>query len=183
MTGTRILRSATGLVWLVAVAAVVLFLLGDVVVRGSWLQALLIAPWLLIPVWAVYAFLYAPHIAVDEERIRVHNILRTIDLPWSTVDDVVMRWQLELHLTADAAATGVGGRKGIVEAWSFSRRWRGVGAKRTDDTAVTLDVIRGLHASAGRQPGARPTVTWDLRTIAVGAAIVVACVAAMLIAG
>lgn len=183
MTGRRVLRPATGLFWLVAVAVVVLFLLGDVVVRGSWDQALLVAPWLLIPVWFVYVCLYAPHLEVDEERVRVHNVLRTIDLPWSAVDDIVMRWQLEFHLTADAAATGVGGRKGVVEAWSFSRRWTGAGRKRTDDTEVTLDVMRGLHASVGRQPGTRPSASWDIRSLIAAGLIAAWCVAAVLIAG
>jgi hypothetical protein len=178
----RVLRAPTGLIWLVGVAALALFLLGDVVVRGSWGQALLIAPWMLVPLWFVYVFLYAPHLEVRDDRVRVHNPLRTIDLPWSTVDDLVMRWQLEFHLTPDAAATGVGGRKGIVEAWSFSRRWSGFGRRRTDDTDVTLDVMRGLHASVGRQPGARPVVSWDVPPLVAAAAIAVWCVAAVLIA-
>lgn len=183
MTDRRVLRPATGTFWLVAVAVVVLFLLGDVVVRGSWGQALLIAPWLLIPVWFVYVFLYAPHLEVDDDRVRVRNVLRTIELPWSTVDDIVMRWQLEFHLTADAAASGLGGRKGIVEAWSFSRRWGGAGRRRTDDSETTLDVMRGLHASVGRQPGARPTVSWDIASIVAAAAIAASCVVSVLIAG
>ncbi|WP_345750948.1 hypothetical protein [Microbacterium rhizophilus] len=187
----RVLRASTGLVWLVGVAAVALFLLGDVVVRGSWAQALLVAPWMLIPVWFVYVFLYAPHLAVDEDRVRVHNPLRTIDLPWSTVDDVVMRWQLEFHLTADAAATGVGGRKGIVESWAVTHRRRrarldrrAMQAERTGMSSdATLEVIRGLHASVGRQPGARASASWDIPPLVAAAAIAAWCVAAVLLAG
>lgn len=178
-----VLRAPAGLIWLVGVAAVVLFLLGDVVVRGSWQQLLLIAPWTLIPVWFVWVVLYLPHVAIDAEGAHVHNVLRTIHLPWATVDDLVMRWQLEFHLTPDAAAAGFGGRKGVVEAWSFTRRWRGLGRSRVDETEITLDVMRGKKASAGRQPGARPSVTWSLAPLVTGAAIAVWCVTAALLAG
>ena len=178
-----VLRAPTSLIWLVGVAAVVLFLLGDVVVRGSWWQLLLIAPWTLIPVWFVWVVLYLPHVAIDAEGAHVHNVLRTIHLPWATVDDIVMRWQLEFHLTSEAAAAGFGGRKGVVEAWSFTKRWRGIGRARIDDTEATLDVMRGRKASAPPQRGARPSATWSPAPLVAAALIAVWCVVSLLLAG
>ncbi|MER7796635.1 hypothetical protein [Microbacterium sp. NPDC096154] len=180
----RILRAPTGLFWLVGVAAVAVLLLGDVVVRGGGEQALLIAPWLLVPVWFVYVFFYAPHVAVDARRVRVHNVLRAVELPWAAVDDIVMRWQLEFHLTeaARAANPAAGGRKGVVLAWSFTRRGRGRAAARVaEETDDTLDVLRGLRASAEPQPDARPTVSWDIPAIVTGVVIAAWCVVALVV--
>ena len=186
----RVLRAPTGLFWLVGVAAVVALLLGDVVVRGSVPQALLIAPWLLIPVWFVYVFLYAPHIAVTDDDVRVHNILRTVRLPWSTVEDVRMRWQLEFELTEAGRAHGDLGaaarRKGVVEAWAITARPGRRPSTRTaraSSEADTLEVLRGLRASVGTQPGARITRSWNL--VALGSAVAIAawCVSAWLAAG
>ena len=178
-----VLRAPAGLFWLVGVAVVVVLLLVDVVARGSWSQLLLVAPWTLIPVWFVWAFLYLPHIAADRDALHVRNLFRTIRLPWASVDDLVMRWQLEVHLTPDARAAGFGGRKGIVEAWSLTKRWRGIGRARVDETEQTLDVLRGLKASAGRQPGALPSATLTPAPLVVAAVIAVWCVASLLLAG
>lgn len=191
MTGRpRVLRAPAGLVWLVGVAAVAVFLLGDVAVRGSVPQALLIAPWLLIPVWFVYVFLYAPHLAVTADGVRVHNILRTVRVPWSTVDEIRMRWQLEFALTAEARAAGDLGartrRTGVVEAWAVTARPRqrpAARAARAHADADTLEVLRGLHASVGPQPGAHVTRSWNVVALGSAALIAVWCASAWLIAG
>ncbi|GAA3651065.1 PH domain-containing protein [Microbacterium marinilacus] len=181
---SRILRAPTGLVWLVGVAAVVLFLLGDVVVRGSWAQALLIAPWMLIPVWFAAVMFYLPHVAATESGVRVQNVLRVVELPWSAVDEVSMRWQLEFRLTAEAAATGVGGGKGLVSAWAVSRRRTAPTAARrraaADESDATLEVLRDLHRAATEERGAAPTRSWYLLPLWSAAAIVVLCAASFL---
>ncbi len=184
-----VLRAPTGPIGLVGVAVLVLFLLGDVVVRGSWGQALLVAPWLLIPVWLVHVFWFAPHVAARDDGVRVHNVLRVVDLPWQAVEEIRMRWQLEFHLT-DAARTRdgrrIGGRDGIVQAWAVTAR-RHLSARAREATersdAETLDVLRGLRASAGARPDARVTRSWDVPTLVAGAVIAAACVASYVVAG
>lgn len=190
MDRPRVLRAPTGLYWLVGVAAVAAFLLGDVAVRGSVPQAVLIAPWLLIPVWFVYVFLYAPHVAASEEGVRVHNVLRIVELPWSTVSDIVMRWQLEFHVS-DAARSerslpAAVRRKGMVEAWAMTARRRQTRAAReatARDDSDTLEVLRAMRADAAPRPGARASGSWNWVAIVPGALLAAWAVSAWLIAG
>lgn len=190
MTDRRsVLRAPTGLFGLVGVAVLVVFLLVDVVVRGGWLQAVLIAPWMLIPVWFVYALWFAPHVSAGADGVRVHNVLRIVDLPWQTVDDVRMRWQLEFVLT-DAARVQdgrrIGGRDGIVQAWAITAKRRMTGRARAAaerSEAETLEVLRGLRASAGTRHDARITRSWDVPSLVAAVVIAAACVGAFLAAG
>lgn len=168
----REIRPTSGRIWLSLSAVVAIGLLIDVVVRGGWLQALLIAPWPLALVWFVYVFVYAPHVVADEHGVTVHNVLRITRVPWGAIADIVMRWQLEVRLTAAA-----GGR--TIQAWGVPAR-RPRGRLRDQPADVEAEILREMKLNAdadGRDP--RVTRSWDLigvislAVIAVWAAIAI----------
>lgn len=152
---TRTIRGNAGIVWLVVTAVVVLFLLGDVVVRGSWYEALLIAPWLLLPVWFVWVFLYAPRVTADRHGVRVRNPLRTTSVPWSAVREITLRWQTAFRL-AD-------GRE--VQAWAIPAKRPN---RRTHDQPAEreTEILQELHESAQGADGGEVRRNWDAPAIA-----------------
>lgn len=92
----RVFRAPSAVVGLVVAAIATLVLLGDAVVRAGFGSMLLLAPWILMGLWGVYAFIFAPHVRTDSHGIRIHNLLRVIDVPWDRVTQIDMRWQLEV---------------------------------------------------------------------------------------
>ncbi len=107
--GARTFRAPSGTVMLVLSILLAVFLLGDVVVRGGWMQLLLIAPWLLLALWVVYEVSFVSHIRIDGTGARVQNLLRRTDFGWSHVRDVDLRWQLVFHLDDGTELTSWGG--------------------------------------------------------------------------
>lgn len=94
---------------LVLGAALVVVLLGDAVLRSGVGEMLLIAPWLLLVLWGVYALLFAPHVRTDAYGIRIHNPLRIVEIPWGRVADIDMRWQLEVRTDEPRVYKAYGG--------------------------------------------------------------------------
>lgn len=70
---------------------------------------LLLAPWVLLVLWAVYVLVYAPHIRTDSSGVRVHNLLRITEFPWSAVRDIDLRWQVRFRLTSGQEVASFGG--------------------------------------------------------------------------
>ena len=94
----RIFRSTSAAIGMVASAGIAGLLLIDAFVRGGVEQGLLITPWVLLVLWGIYVFSYAPHVRTDADGIRLHNVLNVIDIPWSQVSAIRLRWQLEVAL-------------------------------------------------------------------------------------
>lgn len=94
----RTYRAVSGPVVMVLTSLLALFLLGDTALRGSWGQMLLVAPWVLLALWAVYELSFVSHVRVDERGAVVHNMLRRTTFGWSRVRDIDLRWQLEFAL-------------------------------------------------------------------------------------
>ncbi|GGH49723.1 PH domain-containing protein [Microbacterium album] len=186
----RVLRAPAGTFSLVAAVIVALLLFADLVVRGGWDQTVLVAPWLLLILWLVYILMYAPRVVVTDRGVRIHNVLRVAEVPWTAVADIVMRWQLELHLVEPA---GSGRGKTVLQAWAVAapRRYRprlsGRPSSREAEAEETLDVLRGLHEAAlASAPAGEPatvTRTWDVPAVVAGALIVAWCAVAVAIAG
>ncbi|OCG75543.1 PH domain-containing protein [Microbacterium sediminis] len=170
---TRRIRPASGRVWLSLTAVLVVGLLIDAIVRGGWLQAVLIAPWPLALVWFVYVFVYAPHVLADERGVTIHNILRITRVPWGAIDDIVMRWQLEVRLTAAA-----GGKS--IQAWGVPAR-RPRGRTRDQPADVEAEILREMKLNADADPSDdRVTRSWDL--LGVVGLVVIAAWAAIAVA-
>ncbi|MBO9627410.1 MAG: PH domain-containing protein, partial [Microbacterium sp.] len=75
-SGRRALRSSAGLAGLAFSVILAAFLLGDAVVRGSWAQMLLLAPWVLLGLWVIYEATAASFLRLDDEQLVVQNMLR-----------------------------------------------------------------------------------------------------------
>lgn len=170
---TREIRPTSGRVWLILTAVLMVGLLIDTVVRGGWEQALLIAPWPLALLWFIYVFVYAPHVRADDTGITVHNVLRITRAPWAAVDDLVMRWQLEIRLTPEA-----GGR--TIQAWGVPAR-RPRGRMRDQPADVEAEILREMKLNTDADPTRTQVVrSWDL--LGVVAFVVIAAWAAIAIA-
>ena len=109
MPDRRIYRATSGTVSMIVAGAVAVFLLGDALVRGGLGQTMLLAPWVLLIVWVVYAVVYEPRVETDAEGITVVNILRRSTVPWGRVADIGTRWQLVVHLDDDSRLRAFGG--------------------------------------------------------------------------
>jgi hypothetical protein len=104
-----VFRPGSALAFLGVSVAVVVFLLGDALVRAGFGEMMLLAPWPLLALWCVYAAAYASSLAIDDDAITVQNILRTVRIPWRRVVDVQWRWQVEIFTDADTAVRAIGG--------------------------------------------------------------------------
>ncbi|GAA3761525.1 hypothetical protein GCM10022240_12570 [Microbacterium kribbense] len=87
----------------------VVFLLGDAVIRGGLADAALLAPWPLLALWLVYVSAFASSITVDGAGVIVQNMLQIIRIPWPRVRDMQWRWQVELTLDDGRQVRAQGG--------------------------------------------------------------------------
>ena len=107
--GARTYRASSGPAVLVLCSALALFLLGDTVVRGSWAQMLLVAPWVLLGIWAVYELSFVSVVRTDAQGAMVQNMLRRTSFGWNRVRDIDFRWQLEFALDDGTRVSAYGG--------------------------------------------------------------------------
>lgn len=105
----RVFRAPSSVVALAGGVALAAVLLVDAALRAGVGDMLLIAPWVLLALWGVYALLFAPHVRVDASGIRIHNPLRIVDIAWARVTDVEMRWQLEVSTDQPRTYRAFGG--------------------------------------------------------------------------
>ncbi|MFF7291964.1 PH domain-containing protein [Microbacterium sp. NPDC008134] len=105
----RTFRASSGTAVLVISGALALFLLGDTVVRGSWTQMLLVAPWVLLGMWVVYELSFVSMVRIDDRGAVVQNMLRRTSFGWARVRDVDFRWQLEFSLDDGSRVSAYGG--------------------------------------------------------------------------
>ncbi|MEX8058254.1 hypothetical protein [Microbacterium sp. 16-032] len=105
----RVFRAPSSIFGLILGAVLALVLLGDAALRAGLGEMLLLAPWVLLALWAVYALLFAPHVRIDAEGIRIHNPLRIADIAWARVADIDMRWQLEVRTDEPRVVKAFGG--------------------------------------------------------------------------
>lgn len=102
-------RAPSAVFGLVLATVLVVVLLGDAALRAGVGEMLLIAPWVLLVLWGVYALLFAPHVRTDADGIRIQNPLRIAEVPWARVTDIDMRWQLEIRTDEPRTYKAYGG--------------------------------------------------------------------------
>lgn len=83
------------------------------------MSALLLAPWILLALWAIYVGVFASSVTSSADGLRVQNFLRITRIPFSAVADIRMRYQLVIETTEGRTITCYGGP---VSARSGSRR-------------------------------------------------------------
>lgn len=154
----------TGAVILLCICVVLtLVLLTDAATRTGIGNALLLAPWLLLGLWAVYVVGVASDIRADHSGVRVQNLLRRTWVPWSEVKRIAVRWQLEITLDDGAVLRCFGG-----PTRSRSRR---IGPERTREDSATesedgIATLHRLRADADVRSGAEVTHSWDIPALA-----------------
>lgn len=157
------------MVVLILSALLALFLLGDTVVRGSWGQMLLIAPWVLLALWIVYEISYVSSVRVDSAGVIVQNMLRRTSFGWGNVRDIDLRWQLQFSLDDGRELTCYGGPARARP----QRPGRGDDAGPKAPTALrALTEIRDLWEAANDK-GTSVHRTWDVRALIALVVIVV----------
>ena len=85
-------RVMTVVFGILGAVALVSTLIGD----GSR-AALLLAPWDVLAVGLVWAIYWRPEVAVDDAGVQVVNVLRTINLPWPSIQRIDTKWALTLY--------------------------------------------------------------------------------------
>ncbi|MGI6878012.1 PH domain-containing protein [Microbacterium sp. gxy059] len=174
MPESLVFRQSAGRVWLIAVSALCVFLLGDVVVRAGWFDAFLIAPWMLLVIWLVWIFQELPRIVADEKGVRLQNVLRIVEIPWTAVEEVRLRYQTEFRLRDG----------GTVTAWGGAGRRLHITVKRMgpDRAVEQAELLSELHERS-RGTGGEVVRTWDVRAIAALVVIVIWAGGALAITG
>ncbi|GGL86469.1 PH domain-containing protein [Nakamurella endophytica] len=161
------------------------------------------APWLLLAAGAAWALFWRPEVVVDDAGVHLANVLRTVDLPWPSIQRIDTKWALALTT-----------RYGTYTAWAAPApsRWAhrdlspgdlrhlpestyGAGASiRPGDSPhspsgqAALAVRRRWeelrdagHLDDPRLEFDRPPVTWHRTTIAAAVVLVVLGVLAALV--
>jgi len=98
-----VLRPASALWTFGLVAAFLLWLFSDAVIRGAWEFALSVLPWMLLIVWVVYVVMLRPCVALGPSGITIVNVFRRHLIPWHLVDDFTTRFSLLVRLKDGSA--------------------------------------------------------------------------------
>lgn len=127
------LRAGSSVVAFAFVAGAVALLLGDAVIRGSWLVAARGAGPGALVLWAAWLLLVRPSVRLLPDRAVVTNVGRITEVPWGRIVEIRRKLQLVLELDD--------GRR--IEAWGSPFADRKAGS---DDPALTA--VRGAWLSA-----------------------------------
>ncbi len=180
----RVFRAPSSIIGLIVGAVLAVVLLGDAALRAGVGEMLLLAPWILLALWAVYALLFAPHVRIDADGIRIHNPLRVVEVAWSRVTDIDMRWQLEVRTdeprTYKAFGGPVAGRPGRPPLRSAGDR-----ARREPPAIRDLTIIQGAWESARATAPKNGAVrrSWDIPSAICLLVLVVWVIIALFISG
>lgn len=175
----RTYRAWTGLVFLTISALVAAYLLIDAAVRAGVAQMLLLAPWVLLALWVVYAASAASLLRLDESGVTMQNLLRRVTFGWAHVRDVDFRWQLEFSLDDETTVTAMGGPARSRPRRQTARERDVEGARPPSGVRELVD-IRTRWKAASRSADAPIRRSWDWP--ALGALLVIAVWAVVAIA-
>lgn len=166
----RVYRSPSGVIGLAVAAVVALFLLGDATIKAGWGQTALLAPWLLLMLWAAYVVLWAPSVVTDLQGVTVQNMLRRVRMPWHRITEIDLQWQTVFRLdngrTVRAHGGPVAGRPGRL----------GSGSGRREPPAVRdVELIRSdwENRREDTDSGEQVRREWDVPALVALAIIVV----------
>jgi hypothetical protein len=112
-------------------------------------------PAMVLAATVVYAVMVRPAVSVDADGVRLRNVLRDVDVPWSALDKVSTRFALTLHT--------VDGRQ--VRAWAAPASGRHVDARLSagDVRALGWDEDEPVTASASTASPSGVAAAWVRR--------------------
>ncbi|MFF4317338.1 PH domain-containing protein [Streptomyces sp. NPDC001568] len=179
----RVYRSPMAVVTGVLMLAVIAWLCGDAVVRGEgpgrWI-GLAIA---LFAVPLTVAFTIRPAVFANDDRMRVRNPFRVIELPWAAVDAVRAGYSAEVLAEGSkyqlwSVPVSLRERKRASRRLSRREALSGRGTAKDGDDAANaperaaadkvVDELRELAERGAARPGAQGSVkvTWSFEIIA-----------------
>jgi hypothetical protein len=88
------LRSPVSMAVFAAMILLCAALLADAVVRGRWDTALAAVPAVAFVVWGGWMVFARPGLRLHDQGLTIVNVLRTTEVPWGEVDDIVLRHQV-----------------------------------------------------------------------------------------
>jgi hypothetical protein len=160
---------------------IAVILLADALVRSGCGMTALLAPWVLLALWAVYVTVFASVVVTDANGVTVQNLLRRTLLPWASIAAVDLRYQLGFTLVDGRRITCFGGP--LTRHPVTANRHAGDG-NRGSQAARDADRIRDeweRALAAGATAGAVRR-GWDIPTCAALLILVVWAVIAALLA-
>ncbi|MEU1970144.1 PH domain-containing protein [Microbacterium sp. NPDC019599] len=179
----RVFRTTSSMIAVIAAALLGIALLVDVVLRSGWLDLVLIAPWVLLAVWATYVIFAASYVAIDDDGATVQNLLRVHRMPWPHVTSIDLKWQLEFRLDDGGVIACFGG---IVGGAARARAARRASGGRGAEMPASLDFEAVQDRwEAGRDRPSSEVVrhTWDFRALIAFGVLVAWCLWAVFAAG
>lgn len=144
------------------------------------MQAVLIAPWVLLVLWAVYVFSFASCVKTDAEGLTAQNALRRIRVPWGRITAIEVRWQVNVTLDDGAVVRALGGPSASPRGVQRAER-RDVALSATEQSEDIVE--QWERARRGAAKGERVRREWDLPALLVLVVLVVWAVVAVLVAG
>lgn len=194
--------------WVLGTSTVVAVVLVVGLVRDPGPGLLLQLAWPALVLGAGWAVFWAPHLRVDDSGVLVRNVLRTVHLPWPSIQRVDTKYTLTLctaDLECQVWAAPVAGRHSAAKLGDDDLRGLpgstyGGGGIRPSDALTSpsgqaaylvrrrWDALRDTgHLGTGHldlhpldPSAARATVHWNTMELAVGVVLVLAAVGTLL---
>ncbi|MEU9719324.1 PH domain-containing protein [Streptomyces sp. NPDC047976] len=194
----RVYRSSMAVVSGVLLLALVAWLCGDAVVRGEGSARWVGAAVALFAVPLIVAFTLRPAVFANDDRMRIRNPFRIIELPWAAVDAVRAGYSAEVLAEGSkyqlwSVPVSLRERKKAGRQFSRGNALRGKGMDASADAAEptapprassdrVVDELRELAERGAGRPGAQGgvRVRWAYEIIA--PAVVGAVLLAVLLA-
>ncbi|KUH39224.1 MULTISPECIES: PH domain-containing protein [Streptomyces] len=160
----RVYRSPLAMAGGVLLLGIGLWMGGDALVRGEGMTRWVALAALLAGVPLVVAFTFRPAVYANDDRMRVRNPFRTVDVPWAAVE--------ALRATYSTEVVTRGGEKYQLWAVPVSMRQRKLAVRTGGKVLVgaesTLSELRQLAEQNAVRPSAKgePQVRWAYEVIA-----------------
>ena len=174
----------------IVIAVVCVVTLIAAVARDGMRALWLVGPWLALVGGSCWALFWRPHVVVDESRVRLVNVLRTIDLPWRSICAVDTKWALTLitvHGRVTAWAAPAPGNGEALRTYSGQDLRRGDLSSNAPGGAALfvcqrLEQLRdGGYLDDPRLAHEPPAVTWHWATIGVAVGLIALGIAGRLV--
>jgi Bacterial PH domain len=96
LTGEVTLRAGFGRVLTIVTVLIAVGAVGSVALTGDAAAAADVAGVATLVAYTCWLLFWQPSVRIDDAGVRLENIARTIDIPWSAISRIDTRWALEL---------------------------------------------------------------------------------------
>ena len=194
MGPTKVFFSMYGRVLTVAVGVVGVMLCAALWTTDGAAAGLRTVPGAALVTWAVAMLFWLPRVEVSDGGIDVHNVVRSVHVPWPAFEGAETRWSLEVRYHGGSVTAWAAPRSSGSARWLRTRRdgtQRGSGGTAAATAETVAAAVTERHATrrgAGNHvprrhdaPGA--STRWNVRQLAVLGALVVATIVVTTVGG